>query len=304
MAYYSGSAADMAAVRSALVAACVAEDWSWDSGTDMLSKGVVYLRLQLASGFLRLTGRTSSSAGDAPHSVQMGPFTGWASNPLPDLIWPASYEIFVFEHEVYCVINYSVDCYQWCAFGLSSVGGLPGTGMWLGASAPGAYTGYREGLYINAAHGGGSYGHAVVCPALFWRGGYGVGYSTESLVHSDLDSNGWWWDTAYMGDPLGVRPLNPLVSILPNAWNSETVLLPIRAYKRRPESKISLTADLEHARYTRVDNYVPGEVITIGSDRWKVFPWYRKNAAARQGTGGYRGAHSGTLGWAIRYEGP
>ena len=101
-----------------------------------------------------------------------------------------------------------------------------------------------------------------------------------------------------------MSPVNPLVSLLPNGWNSEAVLIPIRAYKQRFESKISITADLVHARYTRVDNYAPGEIIAIGGQRWKIFPWYRKDSTARQGTGGWRGAHSGTLGWAIRYEGP
>lgn len=92
------------------------------------------------------------------------------------------------------------------------------------------------------------------------------------------------------------------MGLLPNRWNSEAVLLPIRGWKVRPENKITLTLDLEHARWTRVDNYEPGQLISIGPDRWKIFPCYRKNAAARDGGTGID--HSGTLGWAVRYEGP
>lgn len=88
----------------------------------------------------------------------------------------------------------------------------------------------------------------------------------------------------------------------PNSWNSEATLLPIRAWKARPSSKISMTADLEFARHIRIDNLSPGDILTIGSDQWKVFPWYRKDVSAHNG--GYFVNHTGTFGWAIRYEGP
>jgi len=300
MAYYSGSAVDMAAVRSALVAACVTEGWSWDGGSEVLSHATLglHLRVQVVSGFLRLLGRTSATAGDMSHVVQMGPFTGDTTQPLPALVYPVAYELFVFAQEVFCVINYAVDCYQWCAFGKSTVQGLPGTGMWVGASAPLERSGYGGGINIRVDSGA-SAGYGHFCPALFWTTLYAP---EESRVHSDLDGQGWWSGQAINENPIGITASVPLIGLLPNAWNSEAVLLPIRACKRRQNNKISLTADLENARYTRVDNYAPGEIITIGSDRWKVFPWYRKNTAFRDG--GSRINHTGTFGWAIRYEGP
>lgn len=292
MTYYSGSANDMGAVRSALVDACVAEGWAWNSATEVLSKGVMFLRLQVVSGHLTLLGRTSAVAGGMPNVV------GTATIAGTPIAFPLAYEIFCFAGEVYLIINYNVDAYQWCAFGTSTVQGLQGSGMWVGASSADVSD---NNIFITPAGNGAAY-YTGYTPALFWRTNSGsVGVFNNCAVHSDLDGEGWSWGSDNRR-PVGANSLVPLISLLPNAWNSEAVLLPIRAYKIRPSSKISLMADLEHARYTRVDNYLPGEIISIGEDRWKVFPWYRKNSAVRDGGNSLN--HTGTFGWAVRYEGP
>lgn len=53
---------------------------------------------------------------------------------FPAFTWPVNYEVFVFDQEVYLVINYSVDVYQWLAFGKSSIA-LPGTGCWFAGTS-------------------------------------------------------------------------------------------------------------------------------------------------------------------------
>lgn len=296
MAYYTGTSNDMTAVRQALIDACVLEGWTWNGTTDVLSKGSIHVRLASAAGYLRLYGRTSATTGEMPVPHQMGPFTGRSADPLPVMTWPVTYRIFVFAEEVYCVIQYSVDVFQWCAFGKSSVSGLPGTGTWVAATAAGIHAGYNNGMTMSTSYG--TSNSLAVCPAPFWATAQSGDY--ESCVHSDLDGQGWWASTAANGGPVGVQAITDLIKLLPNSWNSEAVLLPIRAFKVRPSNKISLTVDLQYARFTRIDNYAPGEVISIGANRWMVLPFYRKNSAVRDGGQ----AHSGTFGWAIRYEGP
>ncbi|PKF70448.1 hypothetical protein CW360_14220 [Pseudomonas fluvialis] len=292
MAYYSGSAVDMAAVRSALVSACTSEGWSWDGSGEVLSKGVLYLRLRVVSGYLELLGRTSASAGDAPSVVRMGQLAATS------ISYPVAYEIFVFDWEVYVVINYSIDYYQWCAFGRSIIEGLPGSGMWLGATLE---ANNPTGISITGSDGVNT--NNTITPAIFWATSIQVGSRNRNCyVHSGLDSEGWNLTISGGTSQVGITQLVPLIGLLPSAWNSEAVLLPVRCYKQRPSQKVSLVADLQHARYTRVDNYAPGQIINIGSDRWKIFPWYLKNTAAR--AGGSEGiSHTGTFGWAIRYEG-
>lgn len=294
MAYYTGTANDMTALRQALIDACVLEGWSWDGGSEVLSKAAMFLRLQIVSGYLTLLGRTGATSGDAPNEARIGTFASTA------VTFPLTYEIFAFAGEVYMVVNYSVDLYQWCAFGQSTVQGISGSGMWVGASLA---TTAPAGLQLSPTAG--AQGSNYAAPALFWQTTYTYTEVRSCWVDSGLDGQGWWLGQTLSGVTVGIAATVPLVGLLPNSWNSEAVLLPIRCYKVRPSNKISLIADLEHARYTRVDNYAPGEVITIGADRWKVYPWYRKNTAARDGgaTTGIN-AHSGTLGWAIRYEGP
>lgn len=295
MAYYNGSAVDMAAVRSALVTACTSEGWSWNGTTEMLSKGAMFVRLQVVSGALALLGRTSAGGGDAPNVVRMGQL--WTT----PITYPLAYHLFVFETEVFMVINYSVDYYQFCAFGLSSTAGLPGTGMWISATLSNSDA--THGADITPI-GGGAGGLNRVAPAPFW-GTEAPNPSSaprNCWLHSDIDAQGWWLAQSLTAAPVGIRGSVPLIGLLPNSWNSEAVLLPIRVWKQRASSKISLTAELQHARYTRVDNYEPGQVINIGPDRWMIFPFYRRDTVNRNGGGGID--HSGTLGWAILYEGP
>lgn len=292
MAYYTGTATSMIALRQALIDACVLEGWAWDVGNEVLSKGAMFLRLQIVDGYLTLLGRTSATAGDAPSVVRVGKI---GSTPIT---FPLTYEIFAFAGEIYSVINYSVDYHQWCAFGQSTVAGLPGTGMWLGASLGSAAA--SSGINIFAQSGGS--GVPCTTPALFWAADNQNAANRGCWVHSDMDAQGWWLAQTLGGFPVGIRAAVPLIGLLPNTWNSEAVLLPIRSFKVRPAGYVSMTADLAHARYTRVDNYTPGEIVTLGPDRWKVFPWYRKDTASRNG--GDLIDHTGTFGWAVRYEGP
>ena len=88
----------------------------------------------------------------------------------------------------------------------------------------------------------------------------------------------------------------------PNAFNGEAVMAPIQPYVGRGSNMISVVAQLRHARYLRIDYIDPGEIITLGSDRWKAYPHYRKNAAVPRGS--RDGVDSGAFGWAIEYDGP
>lgn len=308
MAYYSGSANSMSVLRAALIDACTLEGWAWDSGAEVLSKGVMFLRMTVDADNIRFLGRTAPVAGDAPSSVRMGRVFSRSGYPTYAITFPAAYEIFVFEQEVYLVVNYDVDRYQWCAFGKSTVEGLPGTGMWVGASLAAVTVGTQGSnkfrpIYILATGGGDTGNQSQVAPALCWGHTYAYNTAENWWLHSDLDGHGWWRSyNGEKGDAVGVGPTAPLLAALPNRWNDESVLLPIRAFKARPEYYLSLVGDFEHCRYVRVDNYDPGQVITIGNDRWKVFPWFCKNVAARNG--GTQIDHTGTFGWAIRYEGP
>jgi hypothetical protein len=320
MAYLNGTATTIAALRTALIDACTAAGWTWNAGTEVLSKGLLFAQLTVSATNLHLVGRTAAGTGDAPNRVSVGRLCATAGYPTFDFVFPIQYHIFTFDDpdEVYLVVNYSIDTYQFLAFGQSGVAGLTGTGMWIAGTlggdlaTPSTSAGGTGVAFIGPGFGGnGNVNNDYVSPA--W------GCCTRSIltgrttfrnlfVHSGLDAQPWHLAQALTDAHLGVTSFTELLVTQPSAWNSESALIPMRAYKVRAANRVSLVADLAHARHVRIDNYEPGQVIEIGPDRWKCFPWLRKDGSARDGAAGTSFTasinHSGTFGWAIRYEGP
>ncbi|WP_339729755.1 hypothetical protein [uncultured Pseudomonas sp.] len=277
----------MAALRSALIGACVAEGWTLTG--DILSKGTMFCRTVIFNGSLQIQGGTGIGAGSTLAGASSRSCHVLGTGNLA-VTWPAAYEIFVFPTEVFLVVRFSVDRYQWCAFGQSDIA-LLGTGMWFAATAS-MQASSGLGLGINT-------GNTSQPPGLpFWYG-YNSDGADNCRIHHGLDGGGW----STGADLIGITTsASELIQLLPNTWNSEAVLLPVRAYITRPSSKLSLALELINARFTRIDNHEPGEVITFGSERWKIFPGYRKDVVNRNG--GNNIQHTGTFGWAVRYEGP
>ncbi|WP_373388980.1 hypothetical protein [Pseudomonas alcaligenes] len=290
MGYYTNAVADLDAFRSAIIDACVAEGWTLSGA--ILSKAGMFLTLQVVSGQLKLRGGTGAAAGALTDpSTEVTIAAGGGGSSIVPLTFPATYHLFVFDQEVYCVLNYSVNRYQWCAWGKSTVGGLVSSGMWLGATWGGVASGsgFSIGLNTNST--------ANPSGALMWAA-HPNNTTRTSLIAAGLDGKTWFTDD-WLG---GTYVANEILATQPNSFNSESVLVPIRAYAPRPSLKWSLVTDLVYARYLRIDNYEPGQLIELGTDRWMVFPWHQKNPAARNGGGAIN--HTGTFGWAIRYEGP
>lgn len=308
--YTTGSANNMDAVKTALVNACVADGWTnqTDSaGKTVLSKSgtSIFVRIESITdaGFqhLQCLGRTEVSAGDAPDVVQMREFTNCLIG------WPVTYHIFTFPYEIFLVIGYS-DKYQWLAFGQSQQAGLNGTGNWVAATI-GKGLGNATGFYYNNRTLNDNISISPDCgqsgfptPAMFW-GNNKYNYNTNCgnyHVHNGLSNVTNPWIAYYPNfyNVVGIKYLTELLQTQPNAFNSEAVLLPIRGYATREASKVSQVLEVENARHLRIDNYAPEQIITLGTENWMVFPYYRKNLSARDG--GILIDHTGTFGWAIK----
>ena len=121
-------------------------------------------------------------------------------------------------------------------------------------------------------------------------------------VHNAIDPSYPWscgqTNTSRVNTIMGIAYLTELIDASPNAFNNESVLLPIRAYKFREASKWSQILEIKNARHLRIDNYTPKEIITLGNEQWMVFPFYRKKT-----TNDAPWKHSYLYGWAIKYEG-
>lgn len=297
MAYITGTANDISALRTAIFNACTANGWTLSG--EILHKGTAYFRLQISGSDLTLLGGTGK---DGSNNLTGGGTTiVQITNDVTaaPLTYPMTYHIHINSSpdEVYVVANYSTDFYQWCAFGQSHITFSAGTGNWYGAF--GHATGqHPSGISITPTSGGNSNGASS--GALFW---HTSSANVNAFIHHGLDGNAWSGLGSYTttgGAATAITALIPLVGISPNSYNGEAVLLPIPVTVSRPSSLYSLVAQPKHSRYIRIDNHAPGQVITIGAEQWKVYPWLSKNSAARDGNGSNIN-HSGTFGWAIRY---
>jgi len=304
MAYYTGSAANFTALRAALIDACVDNGWTWDAGNEELSKSAIKIRLTTDSLHLtaraRLTSGTDTGASGKCHIGRSG------ATGNTDLVFPVVYRVFAFAEpdEVYLVVSHSVDVYQFMAFGKSAIA-LPGSGTWLSASLDNNAW-YDTFNFSSAVDGstGTSGSSSRCCPVMFASNGFSDTGHRNSYLHHKLESglDDWMLGAGNASGVLAEPGWCTKLATQPNVWNSESVLLPLRAWLPRASNKISLAVDLKNARHVRIDYYDHGQILTLGEDHWMVFPWYRKNVAARNG--GSSILHSGTAGWAIRYDGP
>ncbi|MDR0234622.1 MAG: hypothetical protein LBI31_07490 [Zoogloeaceae bacterium] len=318
MTYRTGIAQSFTDVRDAIVSAASDAGWTNHGGGALWRPGCA-VKLTDTGTHLNLLGGTDFANGDlvspAPNVVRMG--TLMENSVATPIAFPALYDVMAFPEEVYCFINHNVLEYQYLAFGQGNVPGLPGTGAWVSGtlyynsySGPaGGFTGMYS-FALGPTSGGaitpGSWQTIRSSGAIFAdQGNYSVsthaGQICGSFVHhglTDAVANPW-----SLGDILfGQGPLAPLLEQQPSNWNEGAALLPLRAYLPRPGGFMSLVADLRYARNVRIDNLDPKAVYNLGTDRWKIFPWVKKELAARNGGGNIN--HSGTLGVAICYDGP
>ena len=309
MAYVTGSAANISDLAAALRNACIANGWANPAG-NILSKGTSFFSVAASGNFVELKGGLGQSSGTlttaSPNFVRLGGSY---------MTFPATYEIHILTNpdEVYCIINYNSDFYQQLSFGKSDVPGIGGTGAWF-SGAKGS-TQSLTGAYANKVFLSVSWPESVATTTydgfgcgLFLDSSVGGGIYFSSFVHTGLDSTPW--RSGYSGTAAltgcrgGGSQVGSLLQQLPNLYNSANVLLPIKPVALRSSGGVTIIANPKNARYLRIDNVVPGEIITFGADKWKVYPFYRKDATVRNGVDWPTGAtHSGTFGYAIRYTG-
>ena len=300
MAYYSGQAASYQEIINAVVEHLQSEGWAWDGV--ILSKESVFVSLQLANvgidtlnqNVIRLVGgeglNGTSLLNPSPIGNAIGTFVGNSSYGMTS--FPIEYNLHISDLEVYLVCNYNIDYFMWLAFGPGWIGGT------FGVPASGRY----------------QYDHTRWPPVSIWSTGGGAG-------NSDSPSAAFFWNTNY---PSLITPKNytgcillnsvwytgvnaiqglaPLMNRQPNNWNKESIFLQIQPIRIDGSSKSQILKTIQAARYIRLDNLEPKQIIQMGSEKWRVYPFYRKNASRRDG--GDDQDHTGTFGWAIRYDGP
>lgn len=73
-----------------------------------------------------------------------------------------------------------------------------------------------------------------------------------------------------------------LMSMSPNPMNGVGILLPQIVSVNRNEEYLNPVGVMPGLRYMDMTLYQPGEEFTLGSETWKVFPWYQKGGRSVQ----------------------
>lgn len=130
MAYYTGTVNSFSALKAVIESAAVSAGWALADG--ILSKNAVFIQLiaDTSGGMnqLRLVGGTGQSGGSLVGAPSAG--AKIADHAKDMIAWPATYHVFAFECEIYCVMNHSVEMYKTLGFGISDIPGIGGTGGW------------------------------------------------------------------------------------------------------------------------------------------------------------------------------
>lgn len=318
MAYYSGMASGFNELLNVFVNACIDQGYTWSDG--ILSKDTVFVRPYVSTSQktsqgpgLCIEGGTGKSGSSLVNPSGAKPRIGdigISPSVVPLITFPIQYKIFIFNDpvpEVYLVIRYGIDRFMHLAFGKSMISGC---GVWVSGSVCQKYNADTFNANYKSfsvyGSGGGDVGTSPV-PSVgtgfFWQNRTDF-LSIPALATSTINVNldGVTWAESTNRDYLcAVNTVQPVISRLPSNWSSETALLTIQPIFKRPSNKYSIVAEIQHARYLRLDNYEPEQIISLGADRWMVIPFHRKNAAARNG--GPNLDHTGTFGMAIRYDG-
>ncbi|WP_020160512.1 hypothetical protein [Methylobacter marinus] len=304
MAYQTGTVASPAALKSVIESFCTNNGFGLTA--NWLSKGQSNVTLTVdGTKGLHITGANSADG-----TVELCPFSKQIY--IVDASWPVTYYLFYSANpdQVVCVLQYDTNKIQTIMFGeivkihsSAFVGG-----NWFFASRGGSSASIGEPVFVSITDAEILSGVTTLYGSFQFRGDIAIPFSTgvggwtykTTGLHAKID--GSVWDST---DKLKVTPTDYTVSSLfrsPNAWNNQALLVPIHLQFAMADNFKAYLGYVEHIRYIRIDNYEIGDIVTLGTDRWKVFPWIAKNAAARNAS--VAATDSGTVGFAVRYDGP
>lgn len=241
---------------------------------------------------------TTFSTNTSP-AYSIGGISHSCYNAVLTASWPITYYLVATPSSpraIYGVINYDVNKYQHFAFGeiIKSTSLYTG-GNFVTAQFPSSYTSIncRENL-IGCDLYSGMYSSGV---PYFWPPYTSTGNSGGRNSYLYLSHNGYGWgpgsnlsnqsSTTNLSDPIAIRFIAQLLGRQPNSFNNQTILLPARLLRGVSASYVMDYGELPYFRYCRIDYLNPGDIITLGSDQWKVFPIFQKDVSSAANRRGY-----------------
>lgn len=301
MPYYTDTVVSFTLLKSTIESYCVANGWTL--ADDILSKDSCFFKL-VANSTVNLTLQSGTSKTGSTLNTKCPIDVKLQNHSDYPITFPIRFHLFIFNDpiEVYCFIEYDSGFFQQISFGKSNLLGV-GLGAWFTGSYPSDATG--------------SLRLTTLSTSLSFCGSAGTNYNGSScglfvdyynkpcsFIYTSLGSAGWYYRSTSSAYINASACVSGLLTALPNTSNQSTLLLPIKSLMQRSSGGLTILNTLNNARLLRIDNHEAKDIVTFGFTQWMVFPWFRRDVTLRNGSlvAPYASDHSGTFGFAIRYE--
>lgn len=306
MAYQTGTASDFVALRTELFNFCQLQGYTLIGG-QMLQKGDVYAQIEASTTvYLRMRGGTGQDGSGNPTGAPHNLWTHMVGTMVQGTVvtWPVTYHFHrrANPDAVFVAIEHNNGFSQHMLFGEFSkaanfVGGgyysaSFGTGLlWDGSGNNGAGSQIRleeEGFRFEI---------------LPFQGAEGLGSTafSGSYLHAETGGRTWFEYSDGGGLATGQSLYYPRVESL-NPWNNGMNLVPWYLFGTNTSGNLIVLGEIPQIRFCRMRHYNIGDVVTIGADKWKLYPVLLKNAASPDTLPSR--FDSGDYGIAVAYDGP
>lgn len=320
MAYQTGTATNATDLQTILFNFCTTNGWT--NTSEVIHKGNSFNKITVVDAeTLRIQGGLDSAL-TTPSSYTRQIKVRAAS-------WPLTYHLFSHgtPNVIVLVVQFDVNWCQYMMFGeivKANAGAYTGGNFFSASFNNDGQTVQQAALINDTQLAGTSYtgnSSTVHIPFVSKHNDNVANFTNVATgFYTDVDSIGW--ANHYPGGSsiydIEVRLSDDSVKTLfrsPNTWNQQTVLVPIHLEVQMDSNLRGYLGYVEHIRYVRLDNYNVGDIIDLSPDKWKVFTFKYKDSSNRNGgigaanttdyydTGVNRASY-GTLGFAVRYDGP
>lgn len=309
MAYQTGTVNDFVELRTELFNFAQLRGYTLIGG-QMLQKGDVYAQIEASTtAYIRMRGGTGQDGSGNPTGA---PHARWAymRNPQFNITftWPITYH---FHHRaspdaVFVALEYNNGWSQHLLFGdMAKAAAFVGGGYYsasVGSYDSGPFPQNPGSLQLLLqSYGGSADGAYEILP---FQGGSsgGGGQFAGSYLHAETGGRTWYERTTGVSDTLHQNSLYELRARSLNPWNNGMNLVPWYLFGVNINGNLIVLGELPQMRFCRMRHYNIGDVITIGADKWKLYPVLLKNASQPDPPAGTY--HTGDWGIAVAYDGP
>lgn len=299
----------MAVIKGYIEAACVLNGWTLTGG--WLIKGECEIRLTQRTGTITFTGpdirpydelmleqRTpSGTVCVRPSFIRVSTFSGIDCSinihicDNPDTVWiTAKANTDTFFHMGFGYIQkFSIwkgGCWIHGAQGehLGHFGELA-TNNWATLTAAGTASSDNNNVTDNL---GVAFPPSPKHCGPFWQSTdsqqtYGTAKFTNSFIHCELRGRTFEYDgrgegsIGYTDGILSTSLFGGLTATGDNDFNSQTILYNFMLALNNASGVPVPIGIIEHIRFVRMNNYLPEDIIEVGSEKWKVYPFSRRD---------------------------